>query len=285
MRSEGLQASPLWQLTWTRMLAFLREPEALFWVFAFPILLALALGIAFRNQGPQKSRIGVEAGPGAEAIAEALAASPDLEVQTFEPDAARRTLLEQFRTHGLEAFGLEARPLAAQAAGALVSYLRDTQKADLAHVRAIGLRVVSDALIIDPITLEDVVAPADLEAQGFRGGWSPDEFQISRGKISKSAVAHQDEWVLFNLRKLRKEIDPEGYAMVAPWRKGAGARYLIALADEPTRAGDGPLGRIREVPTTIVLDGAGRVAARFDRQLAPGELDAAIAAAARAARE
>jgi hypothetical protein len=66
--------------------------------------------------------------------------------------------------------------------------------------------------IIDPITLEDVVAPADLEAQGFRGSWSPDEFQISRGKISKATVAHQDEWVLFNLRKLRNEIDPDGYA-------------------------------------------------------------------------
>ncbi|HEX5108059.1 MAG TPA: DNA mismatch repair protein MutS [Vicinamibacterales bacterium] len=86
---------------------------------------------------------------------------------TFEPDAARRTLLEQFRTRGLEAFGLEARPLAAQAAGALVSYLRDTQKADLAHVRAIGLRVVSDALIIDPITLRHLEV-----LQGAEGGSS-----------------------------------------------------------------------------------------------------------------
>jgi hypothetical protein len=66
--------------------------------------------------------------------------------------------------------------------------------------------------IIDPVTLEDVVAPADLESQGFRGAWSPEEFQISRGKISKATVPHQDEWVLLNLRKLRREIDPEGYA-------------------------------------------------------------------------
>ena len=73
---------------------------------------------------------------------------------TFEPEAARRALLDQLKTHGLEGFGLEGRTWAIQAAGALVSYLRDTQKADLAHVRAIGYRTTSDSLIIDPITLK-----------------------------------------------------------------------------------------------------------------------------------
>ena len=73
---------------------------------------------------------------------------------TFEPEAARRALLDQLKTHGLEGFGLEGRQTAVQAAGALVSYLRDTQKADLAHVRAISYRTSSDSLIIDPITLK-----------------------------------------------------------------------------------------------------------------------------------
>jgi len=41
---------PLAQLTWVRFLEFIREPEALFWVFIFPILLAAGLGIAFRNR-------------------------------------------------------------------------------------------------------------------------------------------------------------------------------------------------------------------------------------------
>ena len=73
---------------------------------------------------------------------------------TFEPEAARRALLDQLKTHGLEGFGLEGRTAAIQAAGALVTYLRDTQKADLAHVRAIGYRTGSDSLIVDPITLK-----------------------------------------------------------------------------------------------------------------------------------
>ena len=41
---------PLVQLTLVRFLEFMREPEALFWVFIFPILLAAGLGIAFRNR-------------------------------------------------------------------------------------------------------------------------------------------------------------------------------------------------------------------------------------------
>jgi ABC-2 type transport system permease protein len=87
-----LEYSALWQLTRARVMTFLREPEALFWVFAFPVLMALALGIAFRNQGQQTSRVGVESGPGAAAAVAALERSPDLEVVTLDPGEARIAL-------------------------------------------------------------------------------------------------------------------------------------------------------------------------------------------------
>jgi ABC-type multidrug transport system permease subunit len=45
-----LTGSSLFQLTWTRFCLILREPEAIFWIFVFPILLAAGLGIAFRNK-------------------------------------------------------------------------------------------------------------------------------------------------------------------------------------------------------------------------------------------
>jgi len=61
----------LYQLTLWRLRDFLREPEALFWVFAFPVLLAAALGIAFQTRAPADVQVGVVSGPGA---AEALAA-------------------------------------------------------------------------------------------------------------------------------------------------------------------------------------------------------------------
>src|SRR5580698_1509221 len=49
-RAGGLADHALVQLTFTRFREFLREPEALFWVFIFPILLAAGLGLAFRNR-------------------------------------------------------------------------------------------------------------------------------------------------------------------------------------------------------------------------------------------
>jgi len=52
----------LYQLTLAWVRGFYREPEAIFWVFGFPIVLAFALGIAFKNRGPGEMRIGVERG-------------------------------------------------------------------------------------------------------------------------------------------------------------------------------------------------------------------------------
>jgi DNA mismatch repair protein MutS len=76
-----------------------------------------------------------------------------VESWTFDAEAARRALLDQLRAGGLEGFGLDRKPAAVSAAGALVQYLRSTQKADLAHVRSIAYRQRADALLIDPATL------------------------------------------------------------------------------------------------------------------------------------
>ena len=75
---------------------------------------------------------------------------------TFELESARRTLLDQLKAHSLEGFGLENRPVATRAAGALVHYLRETQKADLAHVREINFRTGADCLAIDPTTMKNL---------------------------------------------------------------------------------------------------------------------------------
>jgi ABC-2 type transport system permease protein len=88
--------NPLWELTLARVREFVREPEALFWVFVFPVLLAFALGIAFRNTAPEKNRIAIEADPANPAVAQQLAASlnrsPDIQAFAFEPTEAARAL-------------------------------------------------------------------------------------------------------------------------------------------------------------------------------------------------
>ncbi len=75
---------------------------------------------------------------------------------TFDQESARQTLLEQLRAQSLAGFGLEDRPAAVRAAGALVHYLRDTQKADLAHVREIAFRAGADCLVVDATTLRNL---------------------------------------------------------------------------------------------------------------------------------
>jgi ABC-2 type transport system permease protein len=63
---------PLAALTRTRLLEFVREPEALFWVFAFPILMAVVLGFAFRDRPPDPVPVGIVAGPPAAELSRAL---------------------------------------------------------------------------------------------------------------------------------------------------------------------------------------------------------------------
>src|SRR5512141_1812383 len=59
---------PLWQLTLARFREFLREPDAVFWTFFFPIMLAVALGLAFRNRGADPVYVAVLRAPGADSI-------------------------------------------------------------------------------------------------------------------------------------------------------------------------------------------------------------------------
>lgn len=87
------QENPLWRLTVARFMTFWREPEAVFWVFGFPVLLALALGIAFRGGSAQPSAIGLLDVPGADSVAAALAASPDLELVRLDAAAADLAML------------------------------------------------------------------------------------------------------------------------------------------------------------------------------------------------
>ncbi len=81
------------QLTLARLRGFYREPEAVFWTFGFPILLTIALGIAFRAKPPDPVRAAVVAGPRAEAVRAALAAGAGVDVpRCWREEAAHRAL-------------------------------------------------------------------------------------------------------------------------------------------------------------------------------------------------
>src|SRR5262245_34306494 len=54
---------PIWQLTLSRLKEFIRRPEAVFWVYGFPILMMLSLGIAFRENPTELIAVDLVARP------------------------------------------------------------------------------------------------------------------------------------------------------------------------------------------------------------------------------
>jgi ABC-2 type transport system permease protein len=84
---------PLVELTFMRAREFLREKEAVFWVFIFPVLMTFALGVAFRNTAPDKTPVAIEAGaPEANQIAGVLSQSPEINAMVMSPEEATRAL-------------------------------------------------------------------------------------------------------------------------------------------------------------------------------------------------
>ena len=79
----------------------------------------------------------------------ALRRQPDW---SFDEVSAREDLQRQFQTRDLDGFGCGALTAAIAAAGALLNYVKDTQRSDLPHIRAIHLESQSGAVILDAAT-------------------------------------------------------------------------------------------------------------------------------------
>jgi ABC-2 type transport system permease protein len=87
MSSRTPSRHPLYELTVMRVREFVREPEAVFWVIVFPMLLAFALGIAFRSKGDEPVHAGVIGGDVA-AITAALTSAGGITVHQLDAERA-----------------------------------------------------------------------------------------------------------------------------------------------------------------------------------------------------
>jgi ABC-type multidrug transport system permease subunit len=87
------------ELVNVRLKEFLREPEAIFWSFVFPILLATGLAIAFRNRPADTVRVGVIAvnRAGSDTIAARLQRARGFDVERLADDSAARSALRAGR--------------------------------------------------------------------------------------------------------------------------------------------------------------------------------------------
>jgi ABC-type multidrug transport system permease subunit len=136
--------SPLVQLTLVRFREFLREPEALFWVFVFPILLAAGLGLAFRNRPPDVLKVATVTPE----LASVLRKEALLDVQQLPPAEAQAALR-------LGRVALVALP----DAGGTVVYRFDDTTAEGRTARLLADRAVQHAAgRIDPVASRDATA-------------------------------------------------------------------------------------------------------------------------------
>ena len=92
MKGASGWLNPFWQLLLMRLRGFVREPAATFWVFGFPLLMAVALGLAFRSQAGTRLSIAVADGPERAAVLAALRASDGLSATEMTLDEARDAL-------------------------------------------------------------------------------------------------------------------------------------------------------------------------------------------------
>lgn len=90
--SDSGARHPLLELTLARFREFLREPEAVFWVFMFPVIMTCALGIAFRSRGEEPVIAGVVEQAGADAIAGALHDQGGFTVRRIAPGDVDRAV-------------------------------------------------------------------------------------------------------------------------------------------------------------------------------------------------
>ncbi len=157
----GTDTNPAWwrrnalaQLTLARVREFFREPAAVFWVYGFPLLLAVALGIAFRDRPVERISVDVATdGAGGQTAAEAirakLAGDERLKV-TLLPESAARERLRTGKT------GLVVVPTAAAPGW---EYVLDPNRPECALAKAAAdgalVRAVAPSLAAPPERTED----------------------------------------------------------------------------------------------------------------------------------
>jgi ABC-type multidrug transport system permease subunit len=131
--------SPLRELTLARMRIFFREPGAVFWTFGFPLLLSVALGIAFRNRPAEASIVAVVS----PALQAGLASDPQLRTRLLDEPAARESL----RTGKVDLVVLPGPP---------ISYLYDPARPESRLARALADAALHPrgppATVDDPVT-------------------------------------------------------------------------------------------------------------------------------------
>jgi DNA mismatch repair protein MutS len=146
----------------------------------------------------------------------------------FELASASRLLTDQLGTLDLRGFGADDLPLAISAAGALLQYVRETQKTALPHITRLAVEERGDALQLDAATRRNLEIDASLSGQD-----SATLFALLDSTVTPMGSRNLRRWLnrpLTNSQQLRQRY--QSVALLADARRFEGLREsLRAIGD------------------------------------------------------
>jgi DNA mismatch repair protein MutS len=119
----------------------------------------------------------------------------------FDEEAARRALNQQFQTRDLSGFGCEGLVLAISAAGALLDYVKDTQRNELPHLAAIRHERQSEAVVLDAATRRNLEIDRNIH-----GNEDNTLFSVYNTTVTAMGTRHLKRWLHRPVR-LREELE------------------------------------------------------------------------------
>jgi DNA mismatch repair protein MutS len=151
----------------------------------------------------------------------------ELEEHAFDARGARRELLTHFGVVTLEAFGCEGLPRGATAAGAVLRYVRETQKRDLTHVTELRTRGEADHLVVDALTRRNLELVENL-ADGGRRGSLLDVLDLTRTAMGSRLLRDFILRPLVRLEEIQDRLDAVEELAFSTVERG---RFRDVLAD------------------------------------------------------
>jgi DNA mismatch repair protein MutS len=120
--------------------------------------------------------------------------------ERFNPARGRDQLLEQMGTRSLEGFGCQEMAAGLGAAGALLSYVKDTQKQSVSHLHRVTSYGLEDHLVIDSISRQNLELENNIRSGTRRGTL----ISILDKTVTSMGGRRLKRWLLYPLRSARK---------------------------------------------------------------------------------
>ena len=123
-----------------------------------------------------------------------------LDAETFEPDKADELLKDQFSVRSLSGFGCENMPGGITAAGALVAYLRETQKGFPPHIKEIITYHMGEFMVLDASTCTHLELLKTIRGQSAKGSL----FQVLDRSVTPMGSRLLKNWISYPLVHVKR---------------------------------------------------------------------------------